>query len=122
MKTYNHAEGYKRLIVDGKMMLEHRYIMEQFLGRKLEKNEVVHHKNGNKQDNRIENLEILTQSEHALEHSKQRQVSTIDIVCPCCLQSFKKALNKYKYAVKMGYKNIYCSRKCKGIATGFKAD
>ena len=122
MKTYKHAEGYRRLVIDGKMVLEHRYIMEQQLGRKLSKNEVVHHINGNKEDNRLENLEVLTPSEHSLEHSKKRELKKIELVCPSCNQKFLKALNKYKYAIKMGYKNIYCSRKCIGISTGFMAN
>jgi len=55
---------YKTIYVNGKQMREHRYLMEQHLGRKLDRNEQVHHINGNWRDNRIENLKVLTNSEH----------------------------------------------------------
>jgi hypothetical protein len=63
------SKGY--LVCRGKRV--HRETMEQFLERKLESWEDVHHINGNKQDNRVENLEILSHSEHSKRTNEQRR-------------------------------------------------
>lgn len=47
---------------------EHRYIVERYLNRPLSKSEVVHHKDGDKTNNDIENLEVLTRGEHTSRH------------------------------------------------------
>ncbi len=59
---------YKHIWVKGKVTRQHRLIMEQHLGRPLLPNEAVHHVNGDKSDNRIENLVVLTRRTHALNH------------------------------------------------------
>ena len=76
--------GYLRINVDGKRILLHRHVMEQHLGRPLNAKERVHHINGDKTDNRIENLELFANNS---EHIRQRHgdrprigKSTIDAI------------------------------------------
>lgn len=52
--------GYKRMRQNGKTVLEHRAVMEKILGRPLLQDESIHHKNGDRLDNRPCNLEIWT--------------------------------------------------------------
>jgi len=52
------AEGYRRIHVGGRRVLEHVHVMEQMLGRRLAPGENVHHKNGVKDDNAPANLEL----------------------------------------------------------------
>lgn len=58
-----------------KYILEHRLVMESVLGRFLEKTEVVHHKNGVKNDNRPENLEVFGSN-------KEHLAATLKGCCP----------------------------------------
>lgn len=51
---------------------QHRWIMENFIGRKLRSDEIVHHINGIKDDNRIENLEVIDFGEHSKMHNLER--------------------------------------------------
>lgn len=65
-------DGYIREYVDGKYKMQHRLVMERYLGRELRPDEVVHHKDHDKTNNSIENLELLTSSEHTKLHNYEK--------------------------------------------------
>ena len=74
-KPYVMIGGYKYIYMPEhpyctkRYVAEHRIVMEKHLGRYLTDNEVVHHLNGNKTDNNIGNLIVLSISDHSKLHS-----------------------------------------------------
>jgi hypothetical protein len=62
-RWYTSNEGYVQIRLNGKTVGQHRMVMELMLGRELLPGENVHHKNGVRNDNRPENLELWVRSQ-----------------------------------------------------------
>ena len=97
-----------------------RYLMEEYLGRKLREDEEVHHKDHDKTNDVIENLKVINSTEHRKHHNPLKYKDTIE-QCYVCGKSFtftaKQHSNKYKQRKRKPdtVDKYFCSRKCSGI-------
>lgn len=68
-RGYSIDDGYRKVLSGkGGYVKEHRKVVEEAIGRKLHTDEIIHHINVNRSDNRLENLTILSKSEHSKVH------------------------------------------------------
>lgn len=88
----------------------HRVLMENIIGRLLLRNEIVHHKDGNKENNNNDNLELMTVSNHSRHHRKIVE----DITCYCfyCGKEIKLKPHLYRLRIKRAKIGITCSASC----------
>ena len=76
-------KDYPGHLYRGKYALEHRVVWWENTGYLPGPNEDIHHINGQKRDNRFENLELVNHAEHARNHSTIGR-TMIKLVCPNC--------------------------------------
>lgn len=95
--------GNHGYVVWGKR-LEHRVVMEQYLGRSLESHEQVHHRNGVRTDNRLENLELVSSRNHHVHHPQPKK--RVQLVCNWCGKEYEKKKSRAS-------ESKYCCNECR---------
>lgn len=102
-KTDNELKSkYRGIKINGVRINEHRYVMEQIIGRKLTSNEIVHHIDGNKLNNNPDNLQLLTRKQHVQVHFKgvKRTAETLEKIREASKQRWNSSeSDKYKRPV-----------------------
>ena len=74
-------QRYRKILVNGKTRQLSRFLMERHLGRTLSRNELVHHKNHDSLDDRLDNYELLTPKEHSVHHNQKHPLEKACAVC-----------------------------------------
>lgn len=117
---YHGKDGRLRVYVydTGKTISYPKYLMEKELGRKLSPNELVHHKDENPLNNKIDNLEIKSRSKHSADHMQKYFDTTA--ICGWCGKEFNwSALQQQRfYSERRTGRHTsntpFCSRECSG--------
>lgn len=100
-------------------LLEHRLVMSEHLGRMLDAREVVHHKDGNRSNNAIENLELMSgHKEHAATHAQESELYQLHqqgkLRCSACREI--KPLDSFDIGNTMRYGRKNQCKECRAAA------
>ena len=119
-------KGFKRKVKRGRVLVyipDHpqatkdgyvrrsRLVMEDFVRRPLTKDEVVHHRNRDKQDDRIENLRLMLNADHSRYHARRTMVL---LECECCGTKFLRQPSEVAAKKRAGQVHFFCGPACVG--------
>ena len=96
----------------GRYIYEHHLVWWQQTGKPVPSRFDIHHKNGEKRDNKFENLELIAHSEHASEHGQERSLETRkEATCFYCGETFYVKGNQYRARKKQNRSGrLFCGR------------
>lgn len=100
----------QKMLENGHNVREHRLVMESHIGRKLHPKEIVHHKNGDGCDNRIENLELMSGEEHSRRHAERAMI--VIESCGVCGKEIELRWRDRNNRLKRGDVAFYCGASC----------
>lgn len=92
--------------------LEYRVIAEKILGRPLNNEEVVHHIDGDRENNSIDNIMIMDRKDHINYHNLIKKRKLVVFVCPICGKIFERLWGHTPLRKKRGGRAVLCGRKC----------
>lgn len=107
--SYVRPDGYRAVKVGiRRYQLEHRLVVEAAIRRPLREDEEVHHRNGDKLDNRLENLEVLSPTAHQERHADRLifRRSRVDLVCRRCGARYERTTSRAR-------SSLFCSNACR---------
>lgn len=102
---HKHKDAIMLTLEDGTRIFEHRFVMEQHLGRPLGSHECVVHNDGCRSHNKLVNLKLISRSQTV---PRSRRVT---LTCPCGTD-FQRSAAVVKTKRAQGQKVFCCSRKC----------
>ena len=94
----------------GRYCYEHHLVWWQNTKEIISKNEIVHHINKDKRDNKFSNLEKITVAKHNKIHAPG--VAYLKMTCIYCNNKFYREKRQVIYKVRVGQKDFYCGRTC----------
>ena len=119
MKVYGpylRKDGRKHVvIIDGKRrrtVSYPKYLMEQYLGRELSRDETVHHKDGDYTNDDLNNLELINRSDHVLQDIKRTKF--IELICIECGKTFERNPRTVNRSATRKCAGPFCSKHCSG--------
>lgn len=104
-------DNYPGKLYRNRYCYEHYYKYWEATGVIPNDNQVIHHKDGNKHNNNIENLELMDRVEHISLHNKRRETKFLLCKCPICGKAFIRE-KRLSHIYKKNQIASYCSKHC----------